>query len=70
MDNLQSYISEYTTQLHKGSIQKVYQGIMTFMSGLKTHLEKTYPNYITGGLYLSYMDMTYFPFTPGELKVK
>ena len=54
----------------KQYIQKAYKGIMTFMSGLKSHLENRYPDYIISALYLGYMDMTYFAFTPAFLKEK
>jgi len=70
MELLNEYIKEYKTQLSKGNIQKAYRGIMTFMSGLKTDLEKNYPDYIVSSLYFGYMDMTYFAFTPSELKNK
>ena len=43
---------------------------MTFISGLKTDLEKNYPNYVVSSLYLGYMDMTYFAFRPSDLKNK
>lgn len=67
IEPLQPYIDEYIRQLNKGQIQKAYRGIMAFMSGLKTYLENGYPDFITGGLYFGYMDMTYFPFTPPDL---
>ncbi len=70
MDSLNEQIQEYKTQLSRGHIQKAYKGIMTFMSGLKTHLEKSYPNSIASSLYFGYMDMTYFAFTPSDLKNK
>jgi hypothetical protein len=38
------------------------------MSGLKSHLEKDYPDYYTSALYFGYMDMSYFAFTPPDLK--
>lgn len=68
MKSLNYHIQEYINQLNKGSIQKAYKGIMSFMSALKTHLEKKYPDYITTSLYFGYMDMTYFAFTPPSLK--
>jgi len=39
MDSLDEQIQEYRNQLRKGYLQKAYQGIMTFMSALKIHLE-------------------------------
>ena len=68
MGSLNNYINEYTAQLRKGQIQKAYKGIMIFMSGLKTYMENRYPEYIASALYFGYMDMTYFAFTPLELK--
>lgn len=70
MDSLNAHISEYQRQLHKGQIQKAYQGIMSFMSGLKSYLEKHHPDYSTSALYFGYMDMTYFAFTPASLREK
>jgi len=70
MNSLDKHIQEYRLQLSKGYIQKAYKGIMTFMSGLKSHLENRYPDYITSALYFGYMDMSYFAFTPPSLKAK
>jgi hypothetical protein len=68
MPELNDAISEYTNQLQIGQIQKAYKGIMSFMFALKTTLESRHPNYAGSGLYFGYMDMTYFAFTPLELK--
>lgn len=68
MQTLNDTIREYTAQLQKGQIQEAYKGIMTFMSGLKTYLQSRDTEYTTTGLYFGYMDMTYFAFTPPELK--
>jgi hypothetical protein len=69
MDTLNECIREYTTQLSNGKIQKAYKGIMAFMSGLKSHMENSH-DYIASALYFGYMDMTYFAFTPPNLKEK
>lgn len=68
MPTLNDAIAEYTAQLQTGQIQIAYKGIMTFMSALKTKLESDHPDYASSGLYFGYMDMTYFAFTPLELK--
>lgn len=68
MISINDSIKEYTEQLQKGQIQEAYKGIMTFMSGLKTYLQSRHPDYKTSWLYPGYMDMTYFAFTPLELK--
>jgi hypothetical protein len=70
MDSMNQLIREYNTQLSIGKIQKAYKGIMTFVAGLRTYLENKYPEYTTGALYPGYMDMTYFAFTPLDLKNK
>ncbi|WP_320164220.1 DUF7000 family protein [uncultured Trichococcus sp.] len=70
MESINEYIKEYTAQLSKGRIQKAYRGIMTFMSALRSYLESRYPDYTVGSLYFGYMDMTYFAFTPADLKNK
>ncbi len=68
MQTMNDFINEYTTQLRKGQIQKAYKGIMTFMSGLKNSMGSKHPEYAASALYFGYMDMTYFAFTPMELK--
>ena len=70
MESINESIKEYAAQLSKGRIQKAYKGIMTFMSELRSYLESRYPDYTVGGLYFGYMDMTYFAFTPADLKNK
>lgn len=70
MGSLNGDIREYAAQLKKGSIQKAYKGIMAFMSELKTYLEREHEDCASGALYFGYMDMTYFAFTPPELKKK
>lgn len=68
MESMNNDINEYTNQLRKGRIQKAYRGIMAFMSGLKQSMENNYPEHTSSALYFGYMDMTYFAFTPPELK--
>ena len=70
MESLNALIEKYAAQLRKGQVQKAYKGIMTFMSGLKTYMENRYPEYSVNALYFGYMDMTYFAFTPPDLKNK
>lgn len=70
MEPINEYIMEYTAQLRKGQIQKAYKGIMTFMAELRAYLESGYPDHTAGSLYVGYMDMTYFAFTPTDLKNK
>ena len=70
MSQISADIREYTALLQKGQIQRAYKGIMSFMSDLKAYLERAYPEYLSSALYCGYMDMTYFAFTPPELKDK
>ncbi len=70
MVSLNKYIQEYSILLSKGQIQKAYKGIMTFMSSLRSYLENSYLDYTVSSLYFGYMDMTYFAFTPNELRNK
>lgn len=67
---LQDSIYEYQKQLKMGVIQKAYKGIMTSLSGIRSHLEKAYPDFSVSALYFGYMDMSYFAFTPPALKDK
>jgi hypothetical protein len=68
MSTLNSDLREYTAQLGKGQIQRAYKGIMSFMYELKAHLEGKHPEYAASALYFGYMDMTYFAFTPPDLR--
>lgn len=68
MQSPNDLINEYTAQLRKGQIQKAYKVIMAFMSGLKNYMGSKHPEYAASALYSGYMDMTYFAFTPMELK--
>jgi hypothetical protein len=70
MDSLNNHIYEYKIQLSKGQIQTAYKGIMSFISGLSSYLASRHPEYTASALYFGYMDMTYFAFTPVNLKSK
>jgi len=71
MESLNKYISEYKKQMGKGDIRKAYQGLMEYMMNLRLDLKSKYPEYsVSGSLYLGYMDMTYFAFTPEFLREK
>jgi hypothetical protein len=59
----------FQEQLQDGSIQKAYRGLVDYIMTLKTYLKKRHPDYfVSGSLYVGYMDMTYFSFTPPSLK--
>ncbi len=69
MGSLQESIDIFRKQLQTGSIQTAYRGLMEYIMNLKTALKKKYPDYfVSGSLYVGYMDMTYFSFTPPSLK--
>lgn len=68
MITLNDQVEEYAAQLRKGDIQCAYRGILKFMSELKAYLENKYPAHSISSLYIGYMDMTYFAFTPSALK--
>jgi len=68
MESLQGYIEEYRNQLERGIIQKAYQGLMDYVMDLRMHFSKKYPDFAPGYIYQGYMDMTYFPIFPVELK--
>lgn len=68
MGSLNDFIDEYTYQLSKGNLQKAYNGIMKFISEFRNVLINNQPEYTANAMYYGYMDMTYFAFTPIELK--
>ena len=69
MESFHEFMDEYRIQLEKGTVQKAYQGLMEYITGLKTYLKNKYPDYfISGSIYYGFMDMTYFAFTPKSLK--
>ena len=70
MDSPNDVIREYKSQLSIGMIQVAYKYIMKFMSDLSIYLKKRHPDYTVSALYYGYMDMTYFAFTPDDLKSK
>jgi hypothetical protein len=70
MEKINRFILEYGNQLHKGHIQRAYKGIMTFMSNLSIYLVNSHREFSVSALYPGYMDMTYFAFTPPDLKIK
>jgi hypothetical protein len=68
-ESLQQYMDEYKKQMEKGSIRKAYQGLMEYIADLRTHFKNKYPEYsVPGNMYNGFLDMTYFPLFPQELK--
>ncbi|MBU0494177.1 MAG: hypothetical protein KKA73_24225 [Chloroflexi bacterium] len=68
MHSIQEDMAELRRQLEKGSIQKAYGALLSYMMGLRTHLENVYGDSAISGLYQGYMDMTYFALFPPALK--
>ena len=64
-------MKEYKNQLEKGTIIKAYRGLMEYISALRTHFKKEFPDYsVSGSIYQGYMDMTYFAVFPPLLKLR
>jgi hypothetical protein len=68
MESFQKSIHEYRKQLEKGAIQEVYRGLMKYMTGLRSHFMKKYPDLESGSIYYGFMDMTYFSIFPKSAK--
>lgn len=68
MHSIQEDIEELRRQLDKGSIQKAYRELLSYMLELRTHFVKKYGDSAVSGLYQGYMDMTYFALLPPALK--
>ncbi|MBU0702870.1 MAG: hypothetical protein KKC18_03305, partial [Chloroflexi bacterium] len=68
MHTIQEDIDEFRGQLGKGSIQKAYRALLSYMMGLRTHFKNRYPDSAVSALYQGYMDMTYFALFPPSLK--
>jgi hypothetical protein len=68
MHAIREDIQEFREQLGKGSIQKAYRALLSYMMGLRTHFKNSYAGSAVSGLYQGYMDMTYFALFPPSLK--
>lgn len=67
-DSMNDLIGDCTRLIRDGRIREAYRRILTFMSTLKTRLEKQHPHHGMGALYAGTMDMTCFSFTPPALR--
>jgi hypothetical protein len=61
-------MEEFRKQLKRGSIQKAYKALLSYMMALRTHFKNNYPEAAVSGLYQGYLDMTYFALFPLSLK--
>jgi hypothetical protein len=68
MHSIRKDMKEFRRQLEKGSIQKAYRALLSYMMGLRTHFKNNLAGSTVSGLYQGYMDMTYFALFPSSLK--
>jgi hypothetical protein len=68
MHSISKDMKEFRRQLEKGSIQKAYGALLSYMMGLRTHFKNNLAGSTVSGLYQGYMDMTYFALFPSSLK--
>ena len=68
MHSIREDMEEFRGQLEKGSIQKAYRALLSYMMGLRTHFKDNCAGFAVSGLYQGYMDMTYFALFPPSLK--
>ena len=68
MHSLVEDIRDFRGQLEKGSIQKAYRALISYMMSLRTHFKNKSEGFTVSGLYQGYMDMTYFALFPPSLK--
>ena len=68
MHSLVEDIRDFRGQLEKGSIQKAYRALISYMMSLRTHFKNKCEGFTVSGLYQGYMDMTYFALFPPSLK--
>jgi hypothetical protein len=62
-------MSEYKKQLEKGTIKEAYNGLMDYMTRLRSYFEREHPKIpVSGSAYYGFMDMTYFALFPASLK--
>jgi hypothetical protein len=68
MTTFQEAMLEFRGQLHQGTLQAAYQGLIAYIRELRAHFEHSYPDYdVPGGIYYGYLDMTYFAVIPQPL---
>ena len=68
MHSIRKDLQEFRKQLGKGSIQKAYGALLSYMMKLRTHFKDNLAGSTVSGLYQGYMDMTYFALFPPSLK--
>ena len=68
MNSIREDVEEFRRQLEKGSIQKAYGALLSYMLRLRTYFKNNLAGSTVSGLYQGYMDMTYFALFPSSLK--
>jgi hypothetical protein len=68
MNSIREDLGELRAQIEKGSIQRAYGALLSYMMGLRRHFESGLAGFTVSGLYQGYMDMTYFALFPPSLK--
>ena len=70
MSSIKKEMEELKRQLEKGSIQKAYQALLSYMMGLRTHFMNTLAGTSVSALYQGSMDITFFTLAPSSLGVR
>lgn len=68
MSLVQADMAELQRQLERGTIQKAYKALLSYMLGLRTRFVNRFGESAVSGLYQGYLDMTYFALYPTALK--
>ena len=68
MHSINEDMKAFQQQLEKGSIQRAYGAIISYMLGLRSYFKNGTAGFPVSGLYQGYMDMTYFALFPPSLK--
>jgi hypothetical protein len=68
MHSDQEAIEEFRRLLARGSVQRAYQALQTYMTRLRAHFENNLADCAVSDLYQGYMDITHFAVFPSLLK--
>ena len=68
MNSIKKDLEAFRGQLEKGSIQRAYRELLSYMMRLRTHFENNNPGSTVSDLYQGYMDITFFALFPSSLK--
>lgn len=70
MQSISKDMEAFRGQLAKGSIQRAYRALLSYMMGLRTHFENNLAGSTVSDLYQGHLDITYFAIVPSSLKVR